>query len=116
MSVFDSANLKIVEKENNKMKTAKTHQTVRTLKPVIRDTQDHAKDLAQEDVNSKAIVPTTTKMFLKQKSKCELTEKVEILENNLWEITLKFINVDQELKTIKEEVKLQDNICKKCHL
>ena len=41
MSVFlsiDSANFKIVEKENNTMKTARAHQTVRTLKPVIRDT------------------------------------------------------------------------------
>ena len=42
------------------------------------------------------------------KSKCELTEKVEILEKIVWEITLKFIKVDQELKNIKEEVKLQD--------
>jgi hypothetical protein len=42
------------------------------------------------------------------KEKCELTEKVEILEKIVWEITLKLIKVDQVLKNIKEQVKLQD--------
>ena len=66
------------------------------------------KILAQEDADFKASVPTTTKMFLKQKLNVNSQKKVENLEKIVWEITMKFIKVDQEVKNIKEEVKPQD--------
>ena len=44
----------------------------------------------------------------KTKEKCELTERVELLEKIVVEITLKFIKVDQELKNVKEETKVQN--------
>ena len=42
----------------------------------------------------------------KLKDKCENTDKIYILEKIVREITFKFIKVDQELKVMKEQIKV----------
>ena len=41
---------------------------------------------------------------------CEHTEKIDILEKIVWEITLKFNKFDQELKDLKKQINHQDPV------
>ena len=44
----------------------------------------------------------------KLKDKCEHTDKIDILEKIVREITFKFMKVDQELKVMKEQIKVHE--------
>ena len=81
-------------------------QTASRSRPAQRDTLNLAKDMLPEAANSKMNVPTAIRKNPKIKETCEPTNTIDILEKIVREITLKFIKVDQELKYIKEQMKL----------
>ena len=51
-------------------------------------------------------MPRVVKLITQKKDNCEHTDKIDIMEKIIGEITFQVIKVDQELKHIKEQIKL----------